>query len=293
MELRQLKYFLKTQELLSFTEAAQSLHISQSTLSQQIKQLEIELDILLFNRIGRHISLTEAGALFVDFARQSVRKAEEGKQLIADMKQLKVGTITVGVANGLRDFFVAQLIAFALEFPEIKLKVIYEPSHILFEKLQQSKVDFIVAFHESEMLSYFNYKKLFITPMVLVAAEQSDLAAKKSITLEEICALPLVISTQGYDKNHTVYKAFEAKKLQPQFAIEVNDIPTTLALVSTGAWYSILVQTSIPDSTLTAVQINDVSLTRYAKLIALNEVYETAAVRALKERLLAAAKCLE
>jgi LysR family cyn operon transcriptional activator len=68
MELRQLKYFLKAKELLNFTEAAEQLNISQSTLSQQIKQLEDELDIPLFNRIGKRVTLTEAGALFADFA---------------------------------------------------------------------------------------------------------------------------------------------------------------------------------------------------------------------------------
>jgi LysR family cyn operon transcriptional activator len=60
MELRQLKYFLKAKELLNFTEAAEQLNISQSTLSQQIKQLEDELDIPLFNRIGKRVTLTEA-----------------------------------------------------------------------------------------------------------------------------------------------------------------------------------------------------------------------------------------
>lgn len=74
MELRQLKYFLKAKELLNFTEAATALHISQSTLSQQIKQLEDELQVPLFNRIGKRITLTEAGDLFSVYAQQSVNK---------------------------------------------------------------------------------------------------------------------------------------------------------------------------------------------------------------------------
>ena len=57
MELRQLRYFIKAKELLNFTEAARILNISQSTLSQQIKQLEDELGVLLFNRIGKRIIL--------------------------------------------------------------------------------------------------------------------------------------------------------------------------------------------------------------------------------------------
>ena len=78
MELRQLKYFIKAKELLNFTEAAKTLNISQSTLSQQIKQLEGELDILLFNRIGKRIILTEAGEMFSEYALQSIEKANQG-----------------------------------------------------------------------------------------------------------------------------------------------------------------------------------------------------------------------
>ena len=72
MELRQLKYFTRSAEMLNFTEAAKSLFISQSTLSQQIKQLEDELEILLFDRIGKTVRLTEAGKLFLPYARQAI-----------------------------------------------------------------------------------------------------------------------------------------------------------------------------------------------------------------------------
>lgn len=68
MELRQLRYFLKAMELSNFTEAAQQLYISQSTLSQQIKQLEDELGMPLFNRIGKRVTITEAGLLFAEYA---------------------------------------------------------------------------------------------------------------------------------------------------------------------------------------------------------------------------------
>ena len=62
MELRQLKYFIRSAELQNFTEAAHGLYISQSTLSQQIKQMEDELGFHLFDRIGKRVRLTEAGA---------------------------------------------------------------------------------------------------------------------------------------------------------------------------------------------------------------------------------------
>lgn len=94
MELRQLKYFKKACELENFSEAARLLHISQSTLSQQIKQLEEELDVLLFDRIGKRIIPTEAGRAFLPYAHQAIQDAENGKQIIRDLKELRPENFT-------------------------------------------------------------------------------------------------------------------------------------------------------------------------------------------------------
>ncbi|MFT3822595.1 MAG: LysR substrate-binding domain-containing protein [Chitinophagaceae bacterium] len=289
MELRQLKYFLKAQELLSFTEAAHSLHITQSTLSQQIRQLETELGTPLFNRLGRQVTLTEAGRLFVDFAVQSVQKAEEGALMIRDLHNLHTGTVSIGVAYGLRDFFTGALISFASQYPDINVRVVYEPSHVLFEKLDQFELDFILAFHESAVAPHFRYQRLFSSPMILAASPATGIAGKKRVSLEEICQLPLAIATKGYNISHIISQAFQKNKLTPQFKIEVNDIPTVLQLVKTGKWYSILVQTSIiMDDDLVAIPINNKSLTRVTKIISLKNAYETNAVKVFKKILVKA-----
>ena len=86
MELRQLKYFKAACELRNFSEAARLLHISQSTLSQQVKQLEDELDVPLFDRVGKRVVPTEAGLAFLPYATKAIHDAENGKQIIRDLK---------------------------------------------------------------------------------------------------------------------------------------------------------------------------------------------------------------
>ena len=85
MELRQLKYFIASAETLNFTVAAQQCFITQSTLSQQIKQLENDLGTPLFEHVGKRVYLTEAGRAFLPFARQTVADAAYGVQRIKDM----------------------------------------------------------------------------------------------------------------------------------------------------------------------------------------------------------------
>ncbi|WP_276483752.1 LysR family transcriptional regulator [Paraflavitalea pollutisoli] len=283
MELRQLKYFLKARELRNFTEAAQQLHISQSTLSQQIRQLEEELNIPLFNRVGKRIAITEAGEQFAEYARQSVKKAEDGLLMIRELNDLQTGTVTIGVAYGLRNFFTQALVQFAAKYPGIQVQVEYEASHDLYEKLARFELDFILAFHENTPAPLFTYQTLFSSPMVLVASRKSAIAKQSQVTLEEICQLPLVIATRGYSTAHIISKAFHKKKLNPRFSIAVNDVPTVLDLVKTSHWHSILVQTSVWDKDLVAIPIKDKSLVRTAKIITLKDAYEKKAVKAFQQ----------
>src|ERR1700733_6443804 len=93
MELRHIQYFMRAADLLHFTHAAESLYISQPTLTIHIQQLEQELGLPLFDRVGRNVRLTEAGAVFQDNARKAMRELEIAMEEAADMKGLKSGTL--------------------------------------------------------------------------------------------------------------------------------------------------------------------------------------------------------
>ncbi|MDP4240520.1 MAG: LysR family transcriptional regulator, partial [Bacteroidota bacterium] len=85
MEIRQLKYFIKSADLLNFTNAAKASNITESTLSQQIKQLETELNIALFKREKKRVELTEAGEMLLPYARRTVADSEDAIQRMKDL----------------------------------------------------------------------------------------------------------------------------------------------------------------------------------------------------------------
>ena len=89
MELRQLRYFLKVAELLNFSEASKALFVTQSTLSQQIKQLETELDTTLFERNSHEVTLTEAGQKLVRYAQKVVVDADICRTLLGAQQYLE------------------------------------------------------------------------------------------------------------------------------------------------------------------------------------------------------------
>ena len=141
MELRQLKYFKAACELQNFSEAARVLHISQSTLSQQIKQLEEELDVLLFDRIGKKIVPTEAGFAFLPFARKAIQDAEDGRQIIRDLKGIETGVLHIGATHSLAPLLVAAVNRFSASYPKIKIVVTIGTSTQMMECLKDNMLD--------------------------------------------------------------------------------------------------------------------------------------------------------
>lgn len=257
MELRQLKYFLKAKELLNFTEAAKSLNISQSTLSQQIKQLEDELNVLLFNRIGKRITLTEAGELFSEYALQSINKANEGLMLLKDLNNLNTGKITIGVVYSMRILIVKALIKFAVKYPNIKIQVVFGTTKDLLEKLNTHHFDFVLTFHEGAKHPQLNYQTLLKSTMVLVTAKKSSLADKSSISLEEVARLPLALPFSGYSTIRFFVDSFNQKNLDPNICMEINDIPTLFEIVKSGHWHTILSKTSVNDPKVVGIPIEE------------------------------------
>lgn len=280
MELRQLRYFLKAKELLNFTEAANHLYISQSTLSQQIKQLEEELGIPLFNRIGKRISLTEAGKIFSAYAEKSLLKSQEGFLALRDLEELKSGELNIGVTYGMRSTLIEALIRFSVEYPEVKVNIVFGTTSELIEKLHHLELDFALTFAEGNREEVFKYIPLFTSPMTLVVSKNAAIIRKESITLKEIINLPLALPTKGYSTTKFVTEAFKNSGLKPKVLIEINDIPTLLELIKSGNWYTILAQTTVTEKDeLTTIPIKGKNMIRTAMLISLKDAYEKKAMK--------------
>lgn len=286
MELRQLKYFLKAKELLNFTEAAKILNISQSTLSQQIKQLEDELNVLLFDRIGKRIILTEAGEMFSEYALQSINKASQGLLLLKDLNNLNTGKITIGVIYSMRIPFAKALIQFAKQYPNIKIQVVFGTTKDLLEKLELHHFDFILTFYENVKHPHLKYQTLLSSNMVLVTAKKSSLASRSSISLTEVADLPLALPFSGYSTIQFFVESFRQKNLDPNICMEINDIPTLFEIVKTGHWHTILSETSVNDPHVVGIPIEGKNMKRTIMIISLKEAYEKKAVKKFYEQLI-------
>ena len=269
MELRQLKYFVKSAEYLNFSVAAKHLYITQSTLSQQIKQLEFELGFELFLRNSRHISLTEAGEEFLPFARKTIQDAEDGVQRLYDLQNVKAGKLRVGVTYSLSTVLTEGVLEFIKVYPEIKLEVCYKTVNELFVLLRENKLDFILS-----------YKPLFENALAVVVSKEHPLASRKSMGLREIADLQLVLPSHDLQARMMLERLVQGKGIEYSSRLELNETNILLQMVSTGSYATILSTSAVFGNTrFKAIPIDEPGNVMEASLLSLKGAYQKSAAR--------------
>ena len=151
MEIRQLRYFLDIAQTEHLTQSAQNLFVTQSTLSHGLRQLEQELDIQLFDRLGRGLRLSQAGAAFRVHAARALQEIEAGRMALADMTGLQSGMLTVGVIpTFLHTLVPAAVAAFSMAYPKVNIVVRDLRAGPIEEQLVEGLLDVGIAFHPTQ-----------------------------------------------------------------------------------------------------------------------------------------------
>lgn len=247
MELRQLKYFEKACELKNFSEASRMLHISQSTLSQQIKQLEDELNVLLFDRIGKRIIPTEAGLAFLPFARSSILEAENGKQIIKDLKGIMTGTLNIGVTYSLSHLLTCSITEFKKTYPGIKVIINFGTSKEQIKLLEEKLVDCVLSFEPEEIDEEYDKIKLFSSRLYFIVHESSPLAHLSSISLKRLQNIELILPAVGFATRMKTDEICCNNNITLNTVMEINDVQTIINLIRKGNWGTILTKAAIKD----------------------------------------------
>lgn len=244
MELRQLRYFAKAAEMLNFSDAAKALNIAQSSLSQQIKQLEDELDVLLFLRNSHSIRLTEAGEVMLPLALRTIHDAENCVDRIHDLQKLLSGTLNIGVTYSFSPILTETVISFMSMYPSIKLNIIYKPMGELMELLAKRDLDFVLAFKPTLPIADVESHILFQNSLSAVVSTTHPLASKDKVTLSELAKYELALPSKGlqarnaFDSIVTAYNNFHIR-------IELNEVNILLKLIRQTRFVTVLAEDSI------------------------------------------------
>lgn len=245
MEFRQLSYFIKAAELLHFTAAAEQCFVTQSTLSQQVKQLEEELGMLLFDRVGKHVQLTEAGKLFLNHARQIMLEIKKSKQAIFELNNVVNGELRIGVTYAFISLLLPSLTPFSNKYPGIKLHIESGIAGELEARLKTADLDFILAFHEQSDNEGLEMQLLFSSRIKMVTSKKHPLAKLNRISLKELAQTEMILANKGFSSRDMLDEIFKKNNIIPNIKIEMNDTHSLLSLVDTGNWVTIINEKTI------------------------------------------------
>lgn len=204
MELRVLKYFLEVAKEGNITRTAEHLHISQPTISKQIKDLEDELGVKLFKRTNYAVKLTEAGLLLRDRAEDIIELVNKTDMEFKNLDDIG-GDIFIGAAEStLMSLFVEAVTEIQKRYPRIKINIFSGDSDDVCEKLDKGTVDIGVVsnYFDPKKYNYLYLGKNWENDTWGILMRKDDpLAYKESFTLDEVLKLPLICSRQWRDQS--------------------------------------------------------------------------------------------
>ena len=285
MELRQLKYFVRAAELLNFTHAADDLFITQSTLSHQIKELETSLTVLLFDRVGKRVRLTEAGETMLVYAKKTIRQAEEGRQILMDLNNVKTGKLVIGSTYGLTELLIQSITEFNEEFPEIQIQIVFGSTSDLLQKIRMFEIDCMLSFMPaSKQHSDLLISQLFSAHLSLIVHQSHKWSKLKKISLQKLTDMPLALASPTYSIRNFLDEILLKKGITLNTKIEVNDIHSLLEFTNTKKWNTILMDSSLFDFIeLKAIPIDGKNMTREATMAVSSEIYQKKALLAFQK----------
>lgn len=238
MELRQIRYFLAVADERHFGRAAEHLHVAQSALSQQIRVLERELGLELFQRTTRRVDLTEGGRMFEPHARSVLQGVERASQDAAAMATGHAGRVSIGfVGTATYDVLPRLAQQVRRELPEVELDLrgeLLNPE--LIDRLSAGTLDLGLIRPSSSLPSALEVRTLRSEPLVAVLPTGHPLARRKRIPLSALADDTFVVHSggRGSSMHDEVLRACALAGFQPSRVVEVGETATLVVFVAAG-----------------------------------------------------------
>ncbi|MBV9582655.1 MAG: LysR family transcriptional regulator [Chloroflexi bacterium] len=276
MELRQLQYLRNIARVGGFRRAADELYMSQATLSEQIKLLERELGVRLFERGGRNLTLTEAGKTFLARAERILEEVKAAQEEMQEFANLDRGQLIVGTMTGNGPFWLPGfLAAFMRQHPHLELTLVERVSGMLIKMLEAGEIHvacILVPTDEPDIPQDISTRQVYCRELVAVVAPHHRFAARPSLTLDDIAGERLILTSPDEAPRRVVDRAFQARGLQPQVSFEADDPMTLIGLAAEGIAIGITGQNIVRANgdRVVAVPIDGVQM-RYSMALAWSE----------------------
>lgn len=281
MRLTQLRSFHAVATTGSFTGAAQSLHVSQPTVTTQVGQLEALYKVELFHRTGRRVRPTEMGERLLHLSRQIFGLEAEAVQLLRESGELRSGHLRVAAVGP--SHVTRMLVAFNQRYPGVKVSVSTGNSQDVLDRLLDYSADVGVLAQVTRdprivSVPYSDH------PVVIFCASAHRFARRRSIRLAELTGEKLILRESGSTTRKSLEAALKAAKVEPEVVMEVASREIIREAVAQNVGVAAVSDVEyIPGPGLHAVRLEDAQVRTYAHVACLAERRDTRMVRAFFE----------
>ncbi|MFC5589343.1 LysR family transcriptional regulator [Sporosarcina soli] len=282
MELKKLKYFVTVVDKMSFSKAAEELHISQPSLSNAIKNMESELGFQIIERNTRSIKLTEAGEILYDRAIHLLSEMEVVKKEMEEVKNVGKGDIRIGMIESVKHWLPKVIVQYHQKVTDMDIKLTEVLSgNDVKNSLRNYKTHAILTNQlireaDIETIPLYNEK------LVLVHHESHPLVNMEAITLKDVIKEPFILSTEGFQTREDILHAFELENVRPNIKYEIERFETALSLVRENLGITIIPENYLQgphDTLIRSRTIAPTALERTVYLTYMKNRYLSPAIR--------------
>ena len=271
MDMKQLKTFLYVAELNSFTQAADKLGYSQSTVSFQIRRLEEELDCTLFERINHTVVLTDQGRKVLEYAHKIEKMTKELKGSMQRKDEIS-GNIRLAMADSLCDaFFNEDFKEFRRRYPGIILKIMTGGTEEMFRLMNQNEADAILTLDSHVYDMRYVIAREEEVGIHFVAGKDCPLIKKRLVSIEEIIRYPLVLTEKGMSYRRLMDEKLAEKSLEVRPVLELGSTRLISSLVEQNVGISFLpdyvTETKRNEGKLFCVNVKDFEIKLWKQLL--------------------------
>ncbi|MBL8503508.1 MAG: LysR family transcriptional regulator [Rhodocyclaceae bacterium] len=244
LTLRQLKIFEAVARHLSFSRAADELHLTQPAVSMQVRSLEEAAGLPLTEQVGKRIFLTEAGAELARHARVIAQQLREAEESLMAMKGLRGGRLNIGVVSTAKYFVPRLLTAFRHLHPEVELRLGVHNRGEIVQQLADNEIDLAIMGRPPQELETVS-EPFAENPLVFVAAPDHPLAKAKSIAPKQLAGESFLLREPGSGTRAAMERFLAENGVLPQRAVEMTSNETIKQAVMAGMGISFISERTI------------------------------------------------
>ncbi|MDW4446916.1 LysR family transcriptional regulator [Staphylococcus saprophyticus] len=240
MEWHHFEYFKQLAQTENMSECAKMLNVSQSTLSRAIKNLEAELGIALFNRVGRTIKLNKYGIAFLKTTNNIINEMDIYKSNVLDATNVYNGKLVIGFLHSVGVTYILEFLkSFNLAYPNIQLKLIQHDAKRLITMLDDGEVDMIIT-TISETSQNTHFEPLIVEKLYVTLHEQHRLSHCSEIAIEALVNEKFILLKPNLLLRQQVDEILKAYQFTPEISFEGDEVITIATFISSGLGVSIL-----------------------------------------------------